>query len=240
MTDKEKLIKRLRGLKQNKNLSDSEIEQLVNRRLEEEELREAFYGLTNEEIEKGVKLYFKYLADNSFESLAEKSTLINIIYKEILKMRMQEFIKKESENKDGAVPISMSEKIMEMDTQILSEKTKLGMLKDKTNSLGGADVIEDLKARFKTWINKPENRSEYECQCHNCGQVLLIRRRIDKEKDLVKEHPWYINGGTFFNKEIFKDYINKKITKQQVCRYLDCAEDYLEWILKNYPMEDDK
>jgi hypothetical protein len=69
---------------------------------------------------------------------------------------------------------------------------------------------------------------------------MLIRRRLDKEKDEVVSHPWFIDGGILFNKQLFIDLELKKISIDQAARYLNASQDYIQWIQLNYPIDKDK
>ena len=240
MTDLEKTIKRLRNMKQNKSLPIEEIEKKAKLLIEKKELKSQFASsLLDDEIENAISLYNKFLIESSFESLAEKSSLIRLITLMIVRERLLKSIKSDAIKTPGANSLSSTDSIMDLDEQIDKLMDKLGMLKKEGDQNDATKVIEDLKLRFHKWINMPENRSNYTLQCFNCGQSILIRRRLDKEKDEIKEHPWFIEGGLLFNKEIFKDLKEKKISEEQAARYLDCAVDYLKWIIEHYPMEED-
>ena len=54
--NKEKLIKRLKNIKQNVNLSPEELDKLATRVLEEKELKSSFVGLLDEEVDKALAL----------------------------------------------------------------------------------------------------------------------------------------------------------------------------------------
>lgn len=224
MTDKEKLIKRLRGLKQNKNLSDSEIEQLVNRRLEEEELRSSFVGLKDEEINKAIITYHKYVEEGSFQSLAEKSTLIGMLYKEALVDRMKEFIRKEGDAKDGAIPLSMAEKMMDMSAQVLSDKEKLGMLKDKDVDTFSS-AWNELKEKANAYYN--EHAGEIYYQCPYCNEFSRQIMQIDGY-DIAKAS--FFKHTTLYNKVLFQLYHEKKITIEEMANVLDVHTKYITFI----------
>jgi hypothetical protein len=110
----------------------------------------------------------------------------------------------------------------------------------KDNKTDVDKVINNLLERFHKWANKTENRGLFEFQCPKCEEIFLIRRRLDKEKDEIKVHPWFIEGGILFNKEIFIDLDLGKISEDQAARYLNATLDYIKWIRLNYPLNQDK
>ena len=235
MKDKDKLLRRLKQLKQYENASSEELNKIVDRQLEEKELANSFVGLAKEEIKKAVNLYYNYLEENSFENLAEKSTLIGMIYKEILKERIQQFIKTESEQKQGAIPLNMTEKLMELDAQILTDKEKLGMLRgEKEDSI--AKRWEELKEKCLNYYN--ENAAEFYNKCPYCNQLYPIILPPDK---LEPQKSIWFKGTTLYNQEVFNLYHQKKITIDEAAKILGVSKNYIELMYSEiYLKENDK
>jgi len=75
--------------------------------------------------------------------------------------------------------------------------------------------------------------------CPKCGELFLLRQRLDKITDEVVEHPWFIQGGILMNKEIFEDLKIGKISVDQAARYLNATQDYINWLQINYPLDQD-
>lgn len=117
--DREKLFQQYRNLKQNTGKPDEEIWQLVDKKLNEESLLNAFVGLDEIEKQKAINLYDQYVSEHSFESLAEKSTLVSLVYLEILNDRIKIFIELEGKQKQGAIPLRMNEQLTFNTTQIM-------------------------------------------------------------------------------------------------------------------------
>jgi hypothetical protein len=239
--ERDKLFNKYKNLPQYKNLSEEELYKKVDEYLQKDEMLGSLTFAVNAEEKKfAQELLNRYLEESSLESAAEKDTLRQLIDLEILAERYKKILKTEYEKSNPAIPKDDVEQLRETEKQIQLLKKDLGLSSNRDDQVNNvAKIIEDYKIRLRKWINMPENRSNYTFQCHNCGETFLVRRRLDKEKDEIKTHPWFIEGGILFNKEIFKDLTDGKITQEQAARYLDCSIDYLAWILKEYPLEKD-
>lgn len=227
MKNKEKLIKRLSTLRQNKNLSQEELEKLVDTQIDKKELANSFSGLLKDEIKKATDLYYEYIEENSFESLAEKSTLINLVYLEILKNRIQEFIKTESETKQGAIPLAMTEKLMELDTQIISLKEKLGMLKEKNND-SAIGLFNELKEKALKYYE--ENAGETYVKCPECQSLFRLLMKID---NLAPAKATFFQGTTLYNIKLMQLYHEKRITLEEMAEIFGVHTKYIEFIYYN-------
>jgi hypothetical protein len=239
MNKLEKIIKKLRNLPQYKNLSESELTKIATEQSEKESIIDSLTFCLPEEKKLASKKLEEYLSEGKIETISDKSTLILLIDNEIMIERVKKLIHKNYAKENSYIAPELTRQHHDLIAQNLELKEKLGLNKKEGEQNSAYQIIEDLKLRFKKWINMPENRSNYTLQCPSCQELILIRRRLDKEKDEIKIHPWYINGGLLFNKEMFRDINDKKITKDQAARYLDCSVDYIDWIINNYPIDKD-
>jgi len=241
MTNKEKLRKRLHGLKQNKKLSKEELETLVNKKLEEKELYQSFNGLTEDEIEQAVETYQKYIAQHSFESLAEKTTLIGMIYKEIIKTRIQKFLYDEYTKKDTeespekhAIPLHMTDKLMELDNNILSDKEKLGMLRNKEADSFAA-TWNELKEKANNYYQEHGGEIYYQCPyCKEFSRQIMQIEGYDITKAAFFKHT------TLYNRPLFDLYHNKIITIQQAAKVLNVHPKYITFIYEGLYLKEIK
>jgi len=236
--DLEKKVKKLRNLPQYKNKSDEELKKIAQEQLDREQILGSLTFCINEEEETFAKnLLENYLNQGSFENFSERQILGQLIDQELLAKRLKDFMKKEYNKDNPTIPLQMVEQLDAVVERIQILQSKLGLIRKEGEENSATKIIEELKTRFRKWINRPENRSNYTFSCWKCGATFLLRRRIDKEKDEIKEHPWFVDGGMLFNKQIFIDLAERKITEEQAARYLDCSIDYLQWILKEYPLD---
>ena len=224
MTSKERLIKRLKSLKQYSELSQEELEKIVDKKLEEDELINSFVGLNEKEKEKALQLYDKYIGENSFENLAEKSSLTNLVYLEALNDRIKLFIEKEDKNKDGAVPIQMVEQLISNNEQIMKLKDQLGMMKNKDND-SFMVAWEELKKKALTYYN--EHCGETYVKCPECQKMFRLLMNIDGLEIAKAVH---FKGTTLYNAKLLKLYEEKRLTLEEVADILGVHSKYITFI----------
>jgi len=240
--DKEK--KRLKNLKQNANKTNEELEILAKEKLNEDNVIKnlAFCVETDkgEEKEFALDLYRRYTLESSIENEADKDTLVQLIDQELLAARIKKMLKDQYSTANPTQSLDMVDQLDKVIDRIGELKEQLGLSQSKDEKNDVSKIIRDLTDRFHKWINKPENRSNYEFQCPKCMEIFLIRKRLDKISDEVKTHPWFLDGGILFNKAIFEDLELGKISEDQAARFLNATVDYVRWIKKTYPLNQDK
>jgi hypothetical protein len=225
--DKDRMIQQQTNLKQNKNKSSEEIEQLVDKKIQEEELLTAFIGLNDTEKIKAMQLYNQYITEHSFESLAEKSTLINLVYLEILNDRVKLFIEKEGNEKQGAIPLRMTEQLVENTTQIMVLKEKLGMLKNKEDE-SALDLINELKEKALTYYN--EHAGETYVKCPECQSLFRLLMKVD---GLEPAKATFFRGTTLYNVKLMELYHYKKVTLEDCAEIMGVNSKYITFIYEN-------
>jgi hypothetical protein len=220
--DKDKFIKKLKTLKQFKDLPEEDLEKIAQRKMEEKELKDSFVGLMDEEVERALSLYYKYLDENSFESLAEKSTLITLVSLEIMRNRLLNAIKKFSTEKQGAVDFNGMEEVRELNSQISETKKSLKMM----NNQEGDSIAKrwaDLEASCLTYYE--QHAAEFQERCPYCSKIFPII--LPPEKLEAKKSSWF-RGTDLYNKKIFELFHNKKITQEEAAEILDVSKFYIE------------
>lgn len=227
MTSREKLIKKYKTLKQYSQLPQEEIEKIVDKNLEEAELLNSFIGLNEVEKEKAIQLYDKYVTENSFENLAEKSSLTNLVYLEILNDRIKLFIEKEEKEKNGAIPIHMVGQLISNNEQIMKLKDQLGMLKSKDND-SFMVAWEELKKKALTYYN--EHRGCTVVKCPNCKQLFNLLMDIS---NLTAEKSSFFKGTILYNTKLLKLYEEKRLTIDEVAEILGVHSKYVDFIYQN-------
>jgi hypothetical protein len=153
--------------------------------------------------------------------------LIGLIYKEILKERIMRFIRKEGQEKEGAISLAMTDKIMELDAQILTDKEKLGMLKDKNND-SFIRTLEELKKKALAYYN--EHAGETYVKCPNCLQLFRLLMKID---NLEPEKASFFKGTTLYNKPLLDLYHNKTLTLEKIAEIMGVHAKYIMFIYEN-------
>jgi len=222
--DKDTLLKKYKNMKQFKDLSEEELEQLINKKIQEEELLTSFVGIKEEKKQKALQLYNQYVTEHSFESLAEKSTLINLVYLEMLNDQIKEYIEKEDKEKLGAIPLKMTEQLIENTNQIMELKEKLGMLKDKAND-SIYQLWKDLEEKCLKYYE--EHAAEFQNKCPYCNK--LFPSILPPEKLTPQVSSWF-KGTDLYNEEVFNLYHNKIISEEQAAKILGVSNFYIPYI----------
>jgi len=213
----QKLINRLRNLPQNKNKSNDELRKQAEKQIQKKEIELQFSGLKDEEAKKATLLYNKYISETFFESLAERSSLINLVYLEILKERLQREI-----SESGTVPMGLTEKLIDLDEQIIKTKEKLGMLKEG-EELTFEQKWNDLEEKCLKYYE--EHAAEFYSKCPYCSKIFP--EILPPEKLEPKVAVWFKNT-TLYNQEVFELYHQKKITIEQAARIMGVGKNYIE------------
>jgi hypothetical protein len=225
--NKDKLFQKLKNMKQYKDYSAEELEQVVQKKLIEEELLTAFIGLRNDELKKAIQLYEQYIAEHSFESLAEKSTLINVVRDEIIKERILKQMQTENETKNGANSLSLMEEIRELEDHILSQKEKLGMMKNAEEE-SALNLINELKEKALTYYETHAGETYVKCpECQNLVRFLMKVDGLDPAKAT------FFRGTTLYNEVVLKLYHEKKITLEDAAAIHGVNTKYITLIYEN-------
>jgi hypothetical protein len=202
---------------QYKNYSEEELRKIVEKKLQKKDLELQFSGLKEEEAKKATSLYEKYVSETFFESLAEKSSLINLVYLELLKERLQKEI-----SESGTVPMGMTEKLIDLDEQIIKTKDKLGMLKEG-EELNFEQKWNDLEQKCLKYYE--EHAAEFYTKCPYCSK--LFPQILPPEKLEPKNAVWFKNT-TLYNQEVFELYHQKRITLEEAAKILGVGKNYIE------------
>jgi len=180
-------------------------------------------------------LFTKYLDEYEFESTSDILRLQDLIFKYLLKNRIQKRLNEltSGKDKDGKEKnVYCSDKdvkpLLDLEKAITEDKLALGIDKvddEKKDELTG---LQMLMKRFEKYINF--NRNEFTTVCAKCGNLLLLRRRVKDFECLL--HPFF-SGRWLYNREIMKDYKQGLITKEQAARYVRSSPDYILYCEKN-------
>ena len=214
-------------MKQYKDLSEEELIKIIDQKQQEEELLNSFIGLNETEKVKALQLYDRYITEHSFESLAEKSTLVNLVYLEILNDRIKLFIEQEGKEKSGAIPIRMTEQLIENTNQIMSLKEKLGMMRD-AESESSLDLKKELEEKALTYYN--EHAGETYVKCPECQSLFRLLMKID---GLEPAKATFFKGTTLYNQKLMELYHYKKITLDEMAEILGVNTKYIVFIYEN-------
>jgi len=188
-----------------------------------------------EEKELAEDLFSKYLDEYDFESTSDILRLQDLIFKYLLKNRIQKRLNELTSgiDKDGKEKnVYCSDKdvkpLLDLEKAITEDKLALGIDRVEDEKKDELTGLQMLQKRFEKYINF--NRNEFTTVCAKCGNLLLLRRRVKDFECLI--HPFF-SGRWLYNREIMKDVKKGLITKEQAARYQKTSPDYIEYCLKN-------
>ena len=179
-----------------------------------------------DEAKKAKELLTKYLSDYSIETIAEKNTLRELIYLEIVQSRLQEKLNEYYEKDSKAVPIQLIEVIHKNSDAILKLKDSLGLGKDK-NKRSAYDALQHLLRRAKKW--REENQASRTLSCPHCGKMILLKIRTEMWE--AQKHPFF-KDKVLYNEHLFKMLNEQKVSKEDVAKVLECSPDYISWVIE--------
>lgn len=237
----EKIYNKLKGLKQYRDFSEKKLLAIAQRKSELDYF-EKMYGVENKEEEQiASDLLDKYQDEYEFETVAEKEQLFRLIYFRLIDYRLKKIINTTYSDKNfKSIPTKDLEILYNNEKQILTIEKELGLSKAEREKTQNeiVKVQEIKKKKFHNWINDPDNRANYEYPCPYCKKWVLVRRRLDKEKDVILKHPWFVKGGILFNHKLWELLENGKITEEECKEILGGVDsEYFNWIRKNYRLE---
>jgi len=191
---------------------------------EEESLLTSFVGLNDNEKQRALQLYNRYLNEHSFEALAEKSLLIDLVRDELIKERIAKQIEEEYKTKNEANSLRLIESLREIEEHILLQKEKLGMMKDKQND-SVYQLWKDLEEKCLKYYE--EHAAEFQNKCPYCN--ILFPSILPPEKLMPQTSSWF-KGTDLYNEEVFNLYHNKIITEEQAAKILGVSKFYIPYI----------
>jgi hypothetical protein len=180
-------------------------------------------------------LFVKYLDEYEFESTSDILRLQDLVFKYILKVRIQKRLNELTSTKgaDGKEKKAYcSDKdvkpLLDLEKAITDDKIALGIDKPDDENKDELTGLQMLMKRFEKYINF--NRNEFTTVCAHCGSMLLLRRRVKDFENLL--HPFF-SGRWLYNKAIINDVKKNIISKEQAARYLRTSPDYIDYAIKN-------
>lgn len=228
----EKEMIRLKNLPQYKNKTDDYLQEKATLNIKKRESNDIADRFDEPSEKKfATKIYESYLQGYPFiDSVSDLSALADLVYEEVLKARLEKQINSIKRDSNGAhiVPDKQLTTLHDIQNQILSLKTRLGIdrpIKEEDKELTG---LQELQKRFHKYIQV--NKHEFTTKCSCCGEMLLLRRRV-KDFEVLK-HPMF-SGTWLYNEDMISDVKSGILTKEQAAKYLKTSPDYIDWCIKH-------
>ena len=225
--DREKAIQKRLNLKQNRGKSPEEVATEYDKEQEEESLLTSFVGLNDNEKQRALQLYNRYLNEHSFEALAEKSLLIDLVRDELIKERIAKQIEEEYKTKNEANSLRLIESLREIEEHILLQKEKLGMMKD-VESESALDLFNELKEKALAYYET--HAGETYIKCPECQNLFRLLMKVD---NLEPAKATFFRGTTLYNQKLMELYHYKKVTLEEVAEIFGVNHKYVTFIYEN-------
>lgn len=171
-------------------------------------------------------LYEKYMDDYSIETISDLNTLGEIIYLEVIQVRLQTKLNQMYSSEAKAVPTALVETIHKNSDAILRLKSSLGLNKTKETKTF-IDRYNQLMKRAKQWEN--DNQASRTIKCPNCLNFILLKIRTDIWE--AQNHPFF-KDNILYNKVLFEKYYNKTVVVDDafIAEVLETSPDYITWV----------
>ncbi len=231
MNDKQKKINKvnqLSSLVQYRDKSPEEINAIAIEKLAKCDINIASCFTDTKERKIAKELLDKYLEDYVIESIADKNTLKEIIYYEVVQIRLQDKLN-ELYKSNTAVPMNMIDVMHKNSDVIIKMKGVLGVNKSKNEQETPYDAFSHLKERFKKWL--VQNQGSRTLVCPHCSKMILLKIRTEIWES--QKHPFFMDK-ILANKHLIAMFIEKKLTRDDVAKILETSPDYIDWLVERW------
>ena len=232
MDNFEKTKNMLRGQKQNKGKSEEELDLLTKEKIEKDEILGSLTGCLPEEMKFASDLLQNYLAESSLSSYAEKDTLKQLVYLEVILERVKVYINKETEKANPVPPIQMLEQLQYLNKQIIEIKNELG-LTQKEDQKTVLDEWNKLKAKALNYYK--ESAGCNVVKCPECKKLFMLLKDV---RNYTPEKITFFKKTMLYNKKLFEIYELGRITKEEMATILGVSNEYIELIYNQTYLND--
>lgn len=221
-----KKLSGLRHYKGNEEKLNKDAEKLV--KLTDKDLDVASMFIDKEEKKQAKSLLRKYLDDFSIENISDKNSLKQLIYCEIIQIRLQTILNELS--KPGqSLPLQMLEALQKNSDKINDFKAKLNLVSEKQGKTSGFDAYQDFLKRIKIWCKNNPSRHR---PCPHCGKQIKLIMRPDVWD--ASKHGFFPYDRVIGNKHLISLYKQNKLNKKDLALILEVSEDYIDWLVKKW------
>ena len=225
----ESVINKLKNLPQYKKLSEEDLLTVAKEKQKEwdENFDVEIMFIDAKEKKLGRGLLRKYLKDYTIETISDKNMLKQLIFLEIVGIRLQAMLndlkKVSGKNRvDSNILDSLHKNIKE----VTALKDKMGLISQDGQS-DSFKTLQLLKRKFQIW--REENNGSRTVICPYCGQMVLLKIRTDAWEE--QKHPFF-KDRVLANEHLLKMYKEGKISQKDVALVLECSTDYIDWMIK--------
>lgn len=225
----QKQFNKIKSLKQYSNTSEEELWEIAKKKIVESDPDlQIDFVIDKKERQLAKVLVARYLHDYDIESISDKNLIKQIIYLEIVQIRIQDSIN-DLHKENTKHPSHLIESLQKNLEAILKAKNSLGLTKEKqdANKNDGTKAWELLKRKTEKW--QEENQGCRTAICPHCSQMILFKIRVDKYD--ASKHP-YFKDKILYNEHLIALYKEGKLQKSDVAKVLGTSEDYIGWVIQ--------
>ena len=169
----------------------------------------------------------KYLKEFSIENISDKNTLADMIYFEVIQVRLQKKLNDYYSKDAQAIPIDLVKLYDQNSRSIINMKDSLGLGNTK-DKLDNYDALQHLFKRHQVW--REENQLSRFLKCPHCFQVIWLKMRTEAWEAL--KHPFFKD--TFlYNVPLFENFGKTvKLTRDFLASVFGVSPDCIDLIIE--------
>jgi len=226
--DIERQKNKLRNLRQNKNLTEEQLDIMAKEKLDKHKILSNLTMCSNDDEKKMAEVLLEqYLSERSFENYAEIDTLRQLIDMEILAERVKAILKTEYGKANPTIPTHMLQELREINAQVLEFKKSLKLVNDKENS-NGLEEWKNLEQKALAYYESHKGCNILKCPY--CSSLFEIRMRTE---NLEAKQAILFRGTVLYNESLYKLYNEKRITVEEMAKIFDVSVNFIELLYQN-------
>lgn len=176
-----------------------------------------------EEMDTAKSLKKRYLKDFVISTTADENTLNELIYFEVIQIRLQKKLNDYYQKDAQAIPQDMIKTLQENSKMITSLKTQLGVNTPKDMEI--YDALQHLRDRHKKW--RQNNQVSRHLKCPHCFQLIWLKMRTEAWE--ACKHPFFKD--TFLYNEPLFNNLGKKVLIDRffISSIFGVSPDYIDF-----------
>ena len=221
MNELQKLINKLKKLKQYKNLSEDELIRIAEEKLFSPE----WVGLEQSEIKEAKKRFSIYKERYNIDSYSDLVLLGELIYIEVLINRYKRLIKKISDTTGSPPDAGTIRTLGELEDRALTLRDKLGLIQKEKKD----EFIKFLEKAKRYWRERAIDTNVL--RCPYCGELIHLVPNMEYWE--THKFP-FIKSRILYNEHLINLYKSGKITIEDVAKVLETSVEYVKWVIKKF------
>jgi hypothetical protein len=231
VADIETIIKKLKNLPQYSKLSTEELRKIASNQLTVTNLDVESLFNSAEDKKLARELLTKYLEDFKIENISDNNLLKQLVYLEVFQLNHLQKVANDFDSTNNTVPLAIIDSLHKNLNQIVSLKDRLGLTKQQEVESDAFKAFQLLKKKAEIW--RQSNQASRTLVCPHCGNMTLLRIRMEAWES--QKHPFF-KDRVLGNEYLVKCYLDKKLSKEDVAKILDCSNDYIDWLIEKWSL----